>query len=219
MAIAVKNADEFALLLQQLIYELTECSTKFKIYCGLLYAENGQYRREIEQSPVFWTFTQRALLDSALICLCRIYDQESNALSLRNWLETAEQNPNFFMSPLNNVQLDADKDEAGQSNPNVKKLIIWRNNLFAHRGPKYILRGINPMEKEPLTNKEIEALIERALSILNKYFVLFRDTSASIDLFGDNDFEFVLGCIRLEMERRDSNLALIKAELATPLPK
>jgi hypothetical protein len=56
---------------------------------------------------------------------------------------------------------------------------------------------------DPLDFAEVEVLLERAVSILNKYSLLFGALAYSTSMVGADDYKYVLDCIRKDIEARD----------------
>jgi hypothetical protein len=226
MRLDITSETEFERLIEGLSEDLVSASIHFELYRDLRSSTKG-YLRELNQSVAFWQATFRAHLDSTIFRLCRIYDQHDKALSLLNWLDTIKGNLHMFDIPnfrarlrdnpfVNSLaaeprkpdlsQLQADIASASESNPLVKKLIILRGNVFAHKYAKNIMRDKDLLETYPLTWEEIQSLLETGLAILNRYSGLFQAQHYSSKVVGHDDYLYVLGAIRADLERRDAEL-------------
>ena len=223
MIIEIKSSEEFNRLLDALGSELWEADFHLQIFRALT-DKVETFGREYNQSPTFWTFTFRAHRDAAIFGLMRIYDGNSESLSLRNLLDTIKDNQPMFDEPqfrerlknnpyVDSLAADAKKPDDGElekdiefasaKNPLVKKLIIWRNNLYAHRNAQNVVDDYQIGTDHPLTVKELESLVTMGYEIFNRYKNLFDASMQSGILVGLDDYEFVLTSIKATLEQRD----------------
>jgi len=230
MRLKIRDESDFERLIEALADDLVSASIHFKLYLDL--RKSGQdYLRELNHSIAFWQATFRAHLDATLFRLCRIYDQYKTSLSLRNWLDTIQENLELFDVPNFKARLkdnpfveslagDARKPEGGQlkediflvseSNPLVKNLIKLRMNLFAHKSANNIILGKDLMQIYPITLDEIQSLLDNGMGILNRYSSLFRAQLYYNQVVGHDDYLYVFSAIKADLDRRD---AVLKAEL------
>lgn len=215
--------------LKQLIEDLSHDIVYAKVYYDLfrdLTESMEEYGREFDQTPVFWNLTLQAHKDAFFIRLCRAYDQQDNALHLHNWLKIIQENIHLFEAErfrertdstfTRVLRSDARKPEPDQleqdielvkpSNPLVKKLVVLRNNVFAHRSASGATQDIDFFEEYPIQYSEVESLIDRAVDILNRYSGLFQATEYYDEIIGGDDYEFILESIRSELERADDRI-------------
>jgi hypothetical protein len=172
-------------------------------------AQTTNFPDVFTQSNTFWWHTLHALSESALQCLCRVYDKQHLALSLPNLLQLISDNLGYFSiedfkSRLSGnpfvdslaehpripdpAQLEIDLSLVSPKDPLVNKLIIWRNNLYGHRSSSSTLESFNNLVPYELTWVEVEELSERALSIYNRYQSLFKANTWSTMFIGKDDF-------------------------------
>ncbi len=215
--------------LEQLIEELSHDIVYSKVYYDLFRDLTGsieEYGREFDQTPVFWNLTLQAHKDAFFIRLCRVYDQQDNALHLHNWLKIIQANIHLFEadrfkertdttfsrvldSEARKPDLDQLKEDVKlvkPSNPLVKRLMVLRNNVFAHRSASGAKQDIDFFEEYPIQYLEVESLIDRAINILNRYSGLFQATEYYDEIVGGDDYEFILESIRSEIERADERI-------------
>ena len=223
MVINIKSSEEFERLLDALGSELWNADFHIKLFRGLN-SKIEKYERAYNQSPTFWNFTFMAHRDAAIFRLMRIYDNHSASLSLRNLLDTIKDNEQMFDIPQfrerlkgnpfvdslasdarkpDGVQLNKDMEFVSDADPLVKKLIIWRNNLYAHRSAKNVVKVYKIAADHPLAFAEIEGLVARAYEIFNRYKYLFDASSQSSILLGLDDYEFVLTSLAARLEQSD----------------
>lgn len=224
MEIKIGDSDEFQNLLDALASELVDANIHFKLYADLTGAIS-EYQEEYNQSTAFWSLTFQSHLDAAVFRLCKIYDQHTKTLNLKNLLDTIKANisafdtsdfrerlkDNPFVGSLSadsrkpdEKQLATDLVSVSEENPLVKNLIIWRNNFFAHRSAKNAITKRNLVEDYPLTIKNVEELLVEGMRLINRYSNLFRASTYSTNMIGRDDFQFVLKSIRenLAMDER-----------------
>lgn len=226
MEIKIKSADELNKLLDALEFEIVDANIYHRLYSDLVNSRKD-YAREFSQSNTFWSFTFDALHDARMIRLCRVFDQESNSLNLFNLLETIKANTHFFgkehfrqrlkdnafVDSLaevdripNEAQLDNDIRFASDQNPLVKKLMIWRNNIIAHRGAKVSLGKDEILADNPLSQQEIETLLDECFTISYRYSSLYRASGWLRNASGQDDYQSLLETIKLGLQKLDEEI-------------
>nr|WP_275976578.1 hypothetical protein [Geothrix alkalitolerans] len=179
------------------------------------------------QSNTFWHYTTRSLSDSSLNALCRVFDTEDSALSLPNLLTIITDNlhcfseqdfrarlaKNPFVESLaessrapDSNQLASDIEACSTSNPLVQKLLIWRNNIFAHRGAKSTLKNFAILSSNEITWDEVVELSTMAIQIYNRYLSLFKAATWSTMLMGETDFISLLRFAQAGLDQHRHNI-------------
>jgi len=226
MKIDIESDEHFRRLLTALAQEVVDANIHWRLLNDLE-AKAESYSREYNQSVTFWSQTLQAHLKSAIFCLIRIYDGNAESLSLCNLLDTIAANMEIFDedqfrkrlkdNPFVNSlaedvrkspedQLRADREFSSNNNEIVKKLTIWRSNLFAHKNAENVLSGKNITSDYPLNHDDIETLVGESIKILNRYSQLFGAVTYSTQMIGHDDYEFVLESIRHRLESHDKHL-------------
>lgn len=216
MEIKINSSSDLNALLDALADEIITAHVTHRLYCDLVDAI-PKYQDEMNHSPAFWTLTLDSLRDARILRLCRIFDQEASSLNLGNLLETIRANASLFEkdelkiglkdnphveSPAdyprcpNLTELEKDLAIARLGNVAVKKLILWRNNIVAHRGAKLSLGKTEILKDNPLSKEEMDDLLDKALNIFNKYSSLFRASTWSRNMIGQDDYKACLSLIR-----------------------
>lgn len=183
--------------------------------------------REFSQAWAFWSLTIGAHRDVTLFRLGRVYDQTHGTLSLRSLLGTIKANLHLFDEPSfrrrlkgnpfvdslasdakrpNATVLTTDAASVHKANPLVGRLVAVRNKVLAHRDPKVVL-GASQDPAKGLTPADVDALIARAKTIVNRYGILFRAASHSMSIVGHDDFLSILRHVRLALEARERDIA------------
>ncbi|MFC2072154.1 hypothetical protein ACFLUU_05525 [Chloroflexota bacterium] len=231
MEIKIKSSNQFNGLLNSLAGEIIDGECYFKLHEDLITAI-PDYEEVYNQSNTFWSLTTKALLDATLSRLCRVYDQHSNSLSLCNLLDTIEANleifdtenfkerlqDNPFVRSLaqtarrpNADTLKQDMQSANDTDPLVKKLVIWRNSILAHKTATVVVKQIDITKNYPISRDDISLLLSRATAILNGYSGLFRASTYLTQIIGHDDYLYILETIkeiiRKYKEGRDSIIA------------
>jgi hypothetical protein len=103
-------------------------------------------------------------------------------------------------------QLKEDIKYVSNDNELVRKLTIWRNNIYAHRQPKNVIKKELIDKKYPLTYKDIEELLAKGITILNRYSSTFCASTYSTTLVGHDDYRFILDSIKEKLSRIDKEI-------------
>ncbi len=223
MKIEVADSAEFKRLLRSLADDLIDARDYFRLHQDLN-AAIPDYQVEFNQSAAFWTLTNRALMDAALMRLCRAYDPMDTKpnLTLTNLLDTIEANLHFFDEPNfrerlkanpfvdslaaaprkpDAAQLQKDSIAVSDADPSVKKLITWRHMYFAHRSRSSALDlvGFTAQNFFPFT--EIKALIDNGIRVVNFYSGLF--SAEAHTSFPVTDYKHLLEAVRRDLKVRN----------------
>ncbi|MCX5717034.1 MAG: hypothetical protein NTW44_01740 [Nitrospirae bacterium] len=226
MKIRIKTADELNKLLDALALEIVNANIYHQLHKDLLDSRTG-HSREFAQSNTFWSFTFTALNDARTLRICRIFDQESKSLNLFNLLETIKANMHFFeknhfkerlkdnafvdsLSEVDRIpdkaQLEKDICFASKQNPIVKKLMVWRNNIVAHKGAKVSLGNNDILTNNAVSSEELEALLDGCFEIFNRYSSLYRASTWSRQVIGHDDYQNLLNFIKLGLNKWDEDI-------------
>lgn len=232
MKLKFKSAEEFRRLLTALLDDLIDARFHFSLHQNLAKASE-EYATEFAQSPTFWGLTLSSHMDAVLLRLCRAYDTyEHTALNLRNLLDTVRANlsifdePNFRqrlranrfveslaaeLRPPDHAQLEKDIDAVSDSDPLVRKLVMWRHNYVAHRNSHFTLNPNKFDAQYPLLFAEIDVLLDRALEIGNRYSLLFDASAHATLMVGRDDYLNILKAVREHVEAYKRRLDLLRS--------
>lgn len=173
------------------------------------------------QSNTFWHYTLKAHATSTIINLCRIFEKRQDTLNLLEYLKTIQNNPNLFETPafkkrladnefVNSLALetrcpdksilDSDIKSCSANDSLVKKLLDYRGDFFAHKNADIAI-GNKLVQPEQLpSNEDISALLERAITIFNRYSNLFQAVTYSTSVIGKDDYKFIFSCVTSAVE-------------------
>lgn len=226
MRINITNAKEFERLLDALCDEAVTACIHFRLYKDLE-AARSDFAIAFQQSWTFWSLTFQSHWDTTLFRLCKIYDQNTGSLNLRNLLDTIEGNlgvfdvENFRERLKNNPfveslsaeatrpavdELRKDLDTVTDVDSKVKALVFWRNNFFAHRSAKHVAEKNQLADHYSFGIADAEALLSNAMRILNRYSFLFRASSYSTQIVGHDDYLYVLRTIADDVRTHEDEL-------------
>lgn len=184
-----------------------------------------EYAEEVNQTPAFWNFTEKAIREASLLRLARIFDQDNRALSLLTLLHTIGHHTAFFedeavlrrvseaykkeFRPRSHLidpkQLQVDIAMVSASDPLVAKVILWRHNFGAHLSATPLLRASKKALAIPSRDEAFE-LVDRAFTIFNRYLTAFEASSYSREIIGEESHEFLFTMLRLGLKKWDEDL-------------
>jgi hypothetical protein len=225
MTISIESTQDLEKLLNALSYEIVNSNHFYTLYLNI-HDSIHEYSEEMNESSTFWFYTLRALSETAMFNLCRLYDTQKSSLSLLNLLKIIKKNLHYFSEEHfrerlkgnafvenlsetaripNLCEIELDINSVNEKNAAVQKLIIWRNNLYAHKGAKTTLNN-SVLQDNPLNRDEILELINNAHRIYNKYLVLFKAESWSAMFIGGDDFKHLLNFARVGLKKYKDDL-------------
>jgi hypothetical protein len=192
MALKNINEAEFGALIRGLAQDVVDAH----IHWGQLNALQAQLDKWPEvraEAWAFWYYTLLAHRQTALVSLARAFDQEDSSLHMQSLLiairdhlhlfdkdgvlQRRPDNPFAQWMPQDAAkpdltQLNQDIDASSMSDPDVKALNLYRHTLLAHRGATLTKRG-DETKFPPLFDEQVERLLERARTLLNRYNYMF----------------------------------------------
>jgi AbiU2 len=225
--IPLESEEAFNTLLTSLTEDTVTASIHWRLHKDL-WASVPEFVTELNQSPAFWSLTFSAHREVALFRLGRLYDQQSGALSLPSLVDTIAANQHLFddgsfrdrlkdnpfvESLAQGVRRPDEATLAGdaatvseKSDPLVKRLLAIRNRVFAHRDPRVILGTVQD-PSGAIDNADIDTLLDRAATIVNRYGIMFRAGSSLMSIVGQDDFRRVLEHVRRDVAAYEKQIA------------
>ena len=91
----------------------------------------------------------------------------------------------------------------GSNFPSRGPLVSWRDKFYAHRDPDHVL---DPELIPPLTWRDVHALMNMGVRIINRYSQLSTASEHSTRMVGDDDYQVVFKAIRLELKTHEVEL-------------
>jgi hypothetical protein len=222
--IPIANSADFGKLITALSSDIVNAHVHWRLRCDLDEAIQAQ-PIVWAQSRTFWHLTLTAHAETAVVHLCRAFDDNKSALHLQSWLKTIKENLHIFeisefklrLSDNAYVEslaekpripdlatLEADISDCAPTDPLVKKLIIHRGNTVAHRNAKLAFSGKPPPLELVLSDEDFETLLLRARTVLNRYCQLFAAQAYSVGMIGRDDFKFIFSSVVSAVERANS---------------
>ena len=219
--IRIASSVEFGKLITALSSDVVDANIHWRLYCDLHEAIKAQ-PIVWAQSRTFWQMTLNAHAETAIEHLCRVFDQEESAFHMLSWLKTIKKYihlfdtvefkrrlaDNPFVDSLAEdsrspdlVVLETDINDCTKTNLLVKRLMVHRANAVAHRSAKQITSD-KPLPLElTLSIKDLEALLSRARTVLNRYSQLFAAETYSVSMIGCDDYKYIFTSIASAVER------------------
>ncbi|HEX4329360.1 MAG TPA: hypothetical protein VH105_21415 [Burkholderiales bacterium] len=216
-----KSPEEFRRLIIALSSEIADAQVHWKLYCDLLAALQAQTAVG-QQSNTFWYLTLNAHAESAVLHLCRVYDKDGKSLHLLGWLEAIKDNLQAFektapknRGPVNPFDdspastpgmpdataLDNDIRACELKDPLVRRLVQFRGGAAGHRSAKTALDVASG--PAPFSESEMEALLERARNVFNRYCDLFGADAFSVNTVGRDDYQFIFKGVAEQVARSE----------------
>jgi len=214
----IATTGELREALSTLCYDLGRAKDHHGLLNRLIEADKGQFQMAMSLSPVFWMLTGRAHFETTAMLLCRAYDWQEGALTLRTMLETIRDRPDLHPAPdwpprqVNAARLVADLEWVNpKTNGAVRKLIVWRNNVFAHRDRRWATSKGGLGKVYPIPEDQVNALVDNGFEIAQRYYGLL--FGMHFDTFESqlNDFERTVSPVN---EKLAAQIEPLKADVA-----
>src|SRR6266550_2380130 len=191
----IQTADQFKTLLNTICQDLGRTLDPWRLFNKLNEARRGQFTKALSQSQSFWSVVESSLLSSVVFGLCRAYDDHLEALTLRTVIRTLQGKPAFLtgLPVITDQRLQADLETVDRrQSQTVKHLLIWRDNLYAHRNAQKIIDGTVFGDKFSITYDDVGALIDNGFRIVNGYSADIFGVSNRREMIGADDYLAVL---------------------------
>lgn len=92
-------------------------------------------------------------------------------------------------------QLKTDIEFVSESNPRIKNLKKWRDEVFFHRDPRHLLLDTKLESTNPLQYAEVEKLIDEGATLVNRYSGYFNAVYFGNDTRHWKDVDFVVDAL------------------------
>lgn len=187
MSLNQSEIDKLRMKFGSLMEELGRAELHFLLYKKLSEASKG---KEFQEAWGFWNYTITAHAQSALLRLCRVYDNSG----------MKEQNPSRIPWHLLRLVTEVEDKDAQQQRDTdleflqgkkederilmppdrrVVKLRKWRNNVVCHRNQDLVVGGRDSFFKvNGLEENEIQELIQMGFSILKRWACYYKSDYA-----------------------------------------
>ena len=215
---------EFTQLLQALSNDIVDAHIHWRLASDIAVSLRN-HPLVAAQSNTFWYLTHKSHVATALQCLARAFDQEQSSLHLLNWLQIIRDNQSIFdvkefktrlrdnpfveslaacaQSP-NPETLEEDAALCAATNPEVNMLVRYRGSQAAHRSKRLAIRPRRSSTHD-LTDEVVEALLDRAQTIFNRYSYMFSAATYSTSIIGRDDYRFIFSAVEAAVHRGRSH--------------
>jgi len=220
-----RTAEQLSKEMDVLQNQLFNAKAHFDIVMGLLDSW-PKYPDVFRSSLAFWNLTTQAHSGMTVLHLCRLYDQNEQAIHLPGFLMAVDNSEHLFNiesfkdrignTPgrdvvylarfprvLDREQLQQDVLFCSKIAPLVKKLIVWRNNIVAHSSYTHLISEQKPFhEKFPMPWNDLRTLIDTGFAIVNRYSSVFGASQYSENFLSHqkNDYLFVLDSVQSRLK-------------------
>ena len=192
---------DFEELTNSLAMEIQSATIDYRMYEDLAKAADA-HPIVVIQSRAFWNMTIQSHLNSAILRLGRVYDQQASSMNLAKWLRLIKEQPSWFTKEaLDSAKLDQDISYASNKNLKIENLTKYRGNVVAHLGQNYVLNFRNTRHSFNLSHGDVKELLESGLRIVNHYSTIYNSHSWSADLIGADDYKFIFKELERAIER------------------
>jgi len=159
----------------------------------------SSYNDVLKRAPLFFTFTERAYRDQAILSLAKILDEDKRGESLNIWkfLNFVEQNTERF--PRDNIK--EDRQKLAELQKTINNITERRNKEIGHIDRTFLLSGNNIAREFPLKPQELREVIETIFQVLRRYMPTLNPSVYTADYKYDEDLRRVLDSIRLCIEK------------------
>jgi len=220
------DATQFRALIRALAQDVIDAHIHWDQH-NALQAQLEKWPQVQAEAWQFWAYTLTAHRRAALAALARVFDTEADSLHLHSWLtmirdhlhrfgkQAAAQRtpedpftqwlPDDATTP-DPEQLNRDIAQCATSDPDVKALVKYRNTQLAHRGRKLSLQG-DAAKLPTLLYEQVERLLERARTLLNRYNYMFDASFFSMTPLGHDAVETVFECVQRDLDHREQQEA------------
>jgi hypothetical protein len=173
---------------------------------GALGAAFDDYSKELNETPQFWTLTLRALQDSVVLRLGRLFDPTKGALSLGNFLQTIRNHAahhslgslGLDVPELDTVAIDEELRKVSITAPLISRLTQVRNQYLAHRQASLVARG--SFDSPELRREDIAMILSIASTIVDKYCRFHERPPTGGRLPGADDYKHMLDLLKVGLE-------------------
>ena len=224
----IDTPDKLERILECVVRDLVGAHVFLKLYYDIN-ASFVEYKKEVNNSGTFWFLTRKSLYESALLRICRAYDEQKDANGLRVVLLCIQRNPQFFDLDLFRVrnpnysipdnsdrmvnhpepdQLQIDLKFVAADGGAVRRLKRMRHEDFVHSNIDLIASGKRIDVEHLPTYGDLDELLEKGLEIGNRYLRLFRGGTWSAQMVGEDDYKIILNALRESSIAHEKQLEL-----------
>lgn len=143
------------------------------------------YRTAMLQTPLFFSVTEKALVSSLMVELCKLFEDNPNVLSVKKLYNICEQNIKSFPkyrerdgvqtgvpSSMSTV-LAITKTEFEKNKAIISNLKTQRDTIWAHHDKRWILKTDELETDYPIEWEDIESLLCFASDFVNSVILNF----------------------------------------------
>ena len=213
--IQIKSEKDLENFFKAFAPEITNANIYYKFFTDLHNARKEHFE-EIKESHTFWYLTLEAVRETYMHTLCRIFELNNKiGFNLENFLRIIKFNLNFFDEAnfkkrcpnMDYLGTPADKMSeylkfVDKSNPLILSLKNWRDNIFMH---KAIIPPIGKKALQPIMEKELKELVNKALSIFNECHIQYNGNAWLGSYPTQDDYKNLFNLLHIGLEKYKSD--------------
>lgn len=224
--IKLESDSDFGSLVQGLARDVVDAHIHWGQY-KTLHSHLEKYPNVQSEAHSFWFYTSIAHHQAALTSLARALDRHKDALHMSSWLRIIKENLHLFGKdaalrrrpddPFANWipedadrpdqdQLDRDIKSFSKSDHDVASLFKYRDKLLAHRAPQ-IGKKWHDSSVPSLTFEQVDRLLSRAQTVLNRYNYMFDASIFHMVPLGHDDVGRIFEIVQRDIDQRESEVA------------
>lgn len=180
-----------------IIEEIMAIDLMFDAYVGI-YNKRVEDINLINMAPAFWRMVIYAFFNNSILMLAKLYDNDSDVISVNKYLNFVEQNGKFIYHRNTNMHIEIDKIRLRfKENENiVAKLKTVRDKCVAHNDKSVINRKIDLYKENNFTIGEINTLIQFVKDMINIFWSEYSNIYEILEATNKGDYEIVFDALK-----------------------
>lgn len=159
--------------------------------------------------PFFFQMTWAAHIDSATLCVNRIYDKHGNAVRLEEILQFAKRHADAFQNAsAGDVErlVSRSRGRLDEIQGKLNSLRGQRNNRFVHLEKEYLGRYDEVFSEHPLEYRDIYDLLRLAADILNDLRGALEDGEMVMEMTEEDQTTRLMDLVEQTIEEHEREL-------------
>ncbi|WKY49096.1 hypothetical protein Q5O24_07245 [Eubacteriaceae bacterium ES3] len=193
-----ENQIKYELYREFIRQELITIDSMFELF---IYLKNQHSKRleVLNLSPAFFSLTENALYEGALIRLCRLYDYDDKTITFRKYLNYIEQNTKMLFNTEDRekvkIALNADKNQLDLFDCKLIEFKKIRDKLLAHNDMGK-LKEDDIFKGTGLVINDVRNLIQFGMDCVNHYSNYYDGQFFSIKATNNFDVDVILSILK-----------------------
>ena len=149
-------------------------------------------------SPTFFGLSVEASLQMSQMYVAKLYDKTKGAITVKSLLDRAKiEASTFTHGTAQQVELAVKESQNRIDGLQgiLKSIQKRRNEALAHLDPRTVVDPVGLATRAKLTIADLKKVFDETSIILNKVLCLWKDTYASLEFIGSDDYKTALELI------------------------